>query len=107
MTKSSLRLAKRSLAVAQTALPTYASRFSRKDFTLHQLFAILVLRKFWKTDYRGAVVQLAEWSDLRRVLRLSKVPRHTTLWTAEQKLTQRGLSISSCPRASLSRVAWA
>lgn len=104
MTKSSLRLARRALSVARAALPLYASRFSRKDFTLHQLFAILVLRKFWKTDYRGAVVQLTEWSDLRRVLKLSKVPGHTTLWTAERKLMQKGLSIGSYPHASPWRV---
>ena len=105
MTKSSLGLAAEALAVAQEALPLYASRFSRQDFTLHQLFAILVLRKFWKTDYRGAVTQLAEWSDLRRALGLRKVPGHTTLWTAEQKLMKKGLSIGSCPRASLGHAA--
>ncbi|MEM1356510.1 MAG: hypothetical protein AAGH88_16695 [Planctomycetota bacterium] len=101
MTKSSLDLAREALIVASSALPAYASRFSRKDFTLPQLFAILVLRKFWKTDHRGAVVKLAEWSDLRRVLKLKKVPDHSTLWYAEQKLMKKGLSIASCPRASL------
>ena len=59
MTKSSLALAREALTVASSALPAYASRFSRKDFTLPQLFAILVLRKFWKTDHRGAVAGLA------------------------------------------------
>ena len=43
MTKSSLDLACEALAVASSALPAYASRFSRKDFTQAQLFAILVL----------------------------------------------------------------
>jgi len=100
MTKSSLGLAEQALAVAQEALPRYASRFSRKDFTLHQLFAVLVLRKFWQTDYRGAETKLSEWSDLRRVLGLSKTPRHTTLWHAEQKLSQKGLLIDCCPRPS-------
>ena len=101
MTKSSLDLAREALTVASSALPAYANRFSRKDFTLPQLFAILVLHKFWKTDYRGAVVRLAEWSDLRRTLKLQKVPDHSTLWYAEQKLMKKGLSIGCCPRASL------
>ena len=60
MTKSTLRLAEEALAVAREALPTYASKFSRKDFTLHQLFAILVLRRFVRTDYRGVVITLGE-----------------------------------------------
>ena len=101
MTKSSLALAHEALIVASSALPAYASRFSRKDFTLPQLFAILVLRKFWKTDHRGAVVRLGEWSDLRRALKLKKVPDHSTLWYAEQKLMKKGLSIGCCPHASL------
>ena len=31
-------------ALAREALPNHTSRFSRKDFTLRQLFACLVLR---------------------------------------------------------------
>ena len=33
------------LAVGRRALPRYGHRFSRHDFTLPQLFAILVLRQ--------------------------------------------------------------
>ena len=100
MTKSPVSLAREALAVGQDALPTYASRFSRKDFTLPQLFAILVLRKFFRTDYRGIVVLLAEWSDVRRTLRLKKVPNFSTLWYAEQKLMQRGI-LTACWRPAL------
>lgn len=46
MTKSPLGLAGEALAVARDTLPRQPSPYSRKDFTLHQLFAILVLRKF-------------------------------------------------------------
>ena len=101
MTKSAVSLARAALATGQEALPTYASKFSRKDFTLPQLFAILVLRKFFRTDYRGMVAMLAEWSDLRRVLKLPKVPNYSTLWYAEQKLMKRGLLLGCCPRASI------
>lgn len=100
MTKSAVSLAREALAAGQEALPRYASRFSRKDFTLPQLFAILVLRKFFRTDYRGIVTMLSEWSDLRRVLKLSKVPNYSTLWHVEQKLMKRGLLIGCSPRAS-------
>ena len=97
MTKSAIDLARQALRVGGEALPAYGGKFSRHDFTLPQLFAILVLRKFLRTDYRGVVALLAEWSDLRRVLKLSKVPDHSTLWHAEQKMAQKGLSIDCSP----------
>ncbi len=68
-------------------------------YTLPQLFAILVLRQFLKTDYRGVVALLSEWSDLRRVLKLSKVPDHSTLWYVEQSLAKKGFSIGCSPPA--------
>ena len=99
MTKSAISLARVALTVGRQSLPTYASKFSRRDYTLPQLFAILVLRKFLKTDYRGVVVMLSEWSDLRRTLKLSKVPDHSTLWHVEQNLTKKGFLIESSPPA--------
>jgi hypothetical protein len=95
MTKSALGLAVEALAIGQEALPAYASPYSRKDCTLPQLFSILVLRKFFRTDYRGIVAMLQEWSDLRRSLGLEKVPHDSTVCYAEQKLMQRGILIPS------------
>jgi len=51
--KSPLKTAKAAYEAGQKALPRYAHKYSRRDFTCPQLFAILVLRKFFKTDYRG------------------------------------------------------
>ncbi len=86
MTKSPLRLAREALAVGQSALPAYSGRFSRHDFTQPQLFAILVLKVFLKTDLRGIVAMLAEWSDLRSELGLKKVPHYSTLSYAQRRL---------------------
>ena len=86
MTKSALNLARLSLKVAQASLPAYAHKFSPKRYTQHQLFSILVLRQFFKTDYRGMVVLLAEWSELRSTLGLNQVPNYSTLCYAEQRL---------------------
>jgi len=90
MTKSPVALAREALLVGQRSLPTYASKFSRRDYTLAQLFAILVLRKFFRTDYRGVVTIVSEWSELRQVLELTKVPNYSTLWHVEQKLLEKG-----------------
>ncbi len=97
MTKSPVALAKEALAVGQKGLPAYSNRFSRKDFTQGQLFAILPLRQFFKTDYRGVVQLLADLSDLRKALGLKKVPHYSTLCYAEQRLLKKGLS-SRCWR---------
>ena len=89
MTKSPVALARQALALGQHSLPAYSSRRSRKDFTCAQLFAILVLRQFLKTDYRGMEQMLADFSDLQRVLQLKKVPHFTTLQKAEARLLKK------------------
>ena len=91
MTKSPVALAREALRIAQKALPGYSHRFSPKTFTQAQLFAILVLRQFFKTDYRGVVQLLQDFADLRQVLGLKKVPHYSTLCYAEQRLGKKGL----------------
>ena len=92
MTKSPVRLARQALAVAEEALPAYSAVHSPKKFTQPQLFAILVLRQFFKTDYRGIVAMLEDTSDLREALGLKQVPHYSTLCYAEQRLIKRGPS---------------
>lgn len=90
MTKSPLAVAREALAVGERSLPARASKFSRKDYTLAQLFALLVLRKFFRTDYRGIVSIVREWAELQETLGLAKIPDHSTLWHVEQKLLEKG-----------------
>ena len=86
MSKSALRVAREALAVGRAALPPYGSRFSRHDYTQPQLFALLVLKQFLRTDYRGLVALVAEWRDLRHALGLRKVPHYSTLAHAARRL---------------------
>jgi hypothetical protein len=95
MTKSPRAVAREALRLAQDALPAYSSRYSRKDFTQHQLFAVLALKTFLKTDYRGVVQFLADFAELRDDLGLKEVPHYSTLCYAEQRLLKRGTSSSS------------
>lgn len=54
MTRSEAAVAREALAVGESALPRYASKYSRLDgFTLPQLFACLAVRKFLGQDYGG------------------------------------------------------
>lgn len=90
-TRSPVALAKKALQVASDAIPAYSSKFSRKDFTQHQLLAILVLEQFFCTDDRGMVALLADLADLRNTLALKKLPHHTTLFQARKRLGKKGV----------------
>ena len=62
-----------------------------QTFSQHQLFAILSLRLFFKTDYRGIEQILYDFGDLRQQLKLKRVPDHSTLQKAEARLLKKGL----------------
>ena len=95
MTKSPRAVATEALRLARGALPAYSSRYSRKDFTQHQLFAVLALKTFLKTDYRGVAQFLADFAEIRGDLGLKDVPHYSTLCYAEQRLLKKGSSSSS------------
>ena len=95
MTKSPLTLARMALSVARESIPAYSSKFSRKDFTQHQHFALLALREFLRTDYRGLEVMLGDWAELRDALGLKKVPDHSTMQKAAERLLVKGGSMPS------------
>jgi hypothetical protein len=102
MTKSPRAVAREALRLARETLPAYSSKFSRKDFTQHQLFAVLALKAFLKTDYRGVAQILADFAELRQDLGLAAAPHYSTLCYAAQRLLKKGSSSSSSsapPRA--------
>jgi hypothetical protein len=99
-TRSPVALARMALQIASNAIPAYSSKFSRQDFTQHQLLAILVLQQFFKTDDRGIVALLADFSDLREALGLGKVPHPTTLFQARKRLAKKGVLRACCARSS-------
>jgi hypothetical protein len=95
MTKSPVALARTALRIAYAGLPAFSSIKSRHDFTQPQLLAILVLKQFFKTDYRGIIQFLGDFPSLMEVLRLKKVPHYSTLCYAHQRLLKKGLLIAS------------
>ena len=98
MTKSPRAVAREALRLARESLPAYSSKFSRKDFTQHQLFALLALKTFFKTDYRGLVQLVQDFAELRDDLGLDKVPNYSTLCYAAGRLLKKGRSSSSSSR---------
>jgi hypothetical protein len=86
MTKSPLAVARTAMDTAREALPAYSSKYSRHDFTQHQHFALLALRESLKVDYRGLEQILSEWAELRDALGLAKVPDHSTIQKAAERM---------------------
>lgn len=84
--KSPRRVLVEALKVAEASLPAYSHRFSPKKFTLHQLFACLVLKDFYGLTYRGATGLLADGDSLAAAIGLTKIPHWTTLQKAADRL---------------------
>jgi hypothetical protein len=74
------------LIIAQRTLPLYAHRYSPKTYTQHQLFVCLVLKTFFKTDYRGISAILRDFESLRVFLDMKRVPHFSTLHKASRRL---------------------
>jgi hypothetical protein len=96
-TKNPIALARAALAAGREALPDYSHPSSPHKFTQPQLFAMLVLRQFFKLGFRGIVEWLAEWSELRNALELERVPCYRTLHEAQRRLLKKG----ALPAASM------
>jgi hypothetical protein len=68
--------------LACQSLPEYSCKFSRRDFTLPQLFACLVVKEHLKRSYRGAEAVLRDGDNWLRDVGLSRAPDHNTLCRA-------------------------
>jgi len=86
LTKSPMALARQAMRLARQKLPLYAHRFSPKTYTQHQLFVCLVLKTFFKTDYRGITAILRDFDALCSFLDLKRIPHFTTLQKASRRL---------------------
>ncbi len=75
--------------LARDALPAYSCKFSRKDFTLPQLFACLVVKEHLGRTYRGAEALLRDCDGWLRDVGLRRAPDHNTLWRAAKFLLQK------------------
>ena len=76
-------------ATAKRTLPPFSHLKSPKKFTQPQLVACLVLKEFFRTDYRGIIEILLDSSDLQKVLELEEVPHYTTLQKAAKRFTNK------------------
>lgn len=87
--KSPRAVATVAYATAQRTLPAFSHLKSPKKFTQAQLVACLVLKEFFRTDYRGIMEILQDSSDLRKILELEEIPHYTTLHKAAKRFTDK------------------
>jgi hypothetical protein len=66
------------IALKRIGVPLYMSKFSRKDFTLHQHLLMLGFKEMERTSFREAIDRMDDFS-LQDELELSKLPHYTTL----------------------------
>jgi len=88
--KSPKKVAQAAYHLANKTLSDYSHQFSPKKFTQPQLFVCLVLKTFFKTDYRGIVNILMDCSDLAEIFKLKTIPHYTTLQKASRRLLKKG-----------------
>src|SRR5438105_846063 len=80
--KSPLEVIRQAYQLGLECLPLYSSQFSRRDYTLPQLFACLVIREHQKKTCRGAEALLADSPSWLAAVGLSRAPDHNTLCRA-------------------------
>lgn len=64
---------------AKKVMPAYTSKYSKKTFTQHQLFAIYAYKVYHNFDYRETMESLDLSDKLSKALSLKKIPHFTTL----------------------------
>jgi transposase len=88
--KSPKKVAAAAYHVARETLPEHSHRYSPRKYTQPQLLVCLVLKVFFKTEYRGIVEILNDWPDLCQVFGLKTIPHFTTLQKASKRLLRFG-----------------
>ena len=107
-TKDPIALARAALEAGKQALASYSHPKSPHKFTQPQLLAILVLKQFFKSDYRGMAQMFNDFLDLPKVRRLRTTPHRAQaqrLLSGEDIVEKRaGGLYNARPRLSYAQV---
>ncbi|ADD08362.1 transposase [Candidatus Aciduliprofundum boonei] len=79
-------------ALKRANIPLYWSKYSRKDYTLHQHMMLIVL-----TQYVGSIERMLqivrEMRKIKRVMRLKKIPHKSTISRELRRIPERWIRI--------------
>jgi Transposase DDE domain len=84
--KSPRKVMRVAYELARRCLPDHRCKFSRKDFTLPQLFACLVVREHQNKSYRGVEALLRDSEHWCKQIGMRRIPDHNTLCRAARIL---------------------
>ena len=84
-----LLFARTSQQMATAVLPPNRSRFSKHQLTQPQLLDVLCLIRYADWTFRETEVRLREHGELRKALRLQRVPDYTTLYRFLKRLDDK------------------
>lgn len=87
--KSPLKVLQVAYRLALKSLPEYSHRFSPKKYSQAQLFGCLVLKMFFKTDYRGLEAILRDSPNLCSAMGMKEAPHYTTVQKAQQRMLKK------------------
>ncbi len=81
-----LRFVEQAMHLAQRAVARYSSKFSKRQYTLHQHIVLLCLKVRKNTTYRTLLDELIEMPRIRSALDLEEIPSPSTLCKAFNRL---------------------
>ncbi len=73
-------------AAKLTSVPEYSSRFSRRDFTQHQLHTLLLFKKYLGDQYRDFVQLVENMGIIQEQLQLDEMPHYSTLFKFSKRV---------------------
>lgn len=85
-----IELAMDAMRTAEIGVPAYTHPRSPHLFNQHQLFALLAIRRYLRTDFRAVSRLVQRCAALRGILGLPRAPHYSTLCYAERRLLARG-----------------
>jgi hypothetical protein len=65
--------------VQSSRLNLYSCKYSKRVYTQHQLFVLVLLKEYISTDYRDFVELIDLMNNIKEKLDLDKIPHYTTL----------------------------
>lgn len=82
MSDSILSFVHEAFSIVKNELLTYSSKYSRKDFTLHQLVVLNLIRIRHEFEYREVVDLVGYMTPIWDTLELDNMPLFTTVQKA-------------------------
>ena len=80
-------------ALRKGGIPLYWSKYSRKDFTIHQHIIILVLAQYFKRGVQYVLDLIDEIDELKKALGLKKVPDESTISKEKKRIPEEWIEM--------------